>query len=132
MYGWGSSDIITISGLAVKVYTAYKDTPDNHRHISGSEEASSLQILRHIESATLDNGDQQEGPELLKGCQSILENLNSLIEKEGGLISTNTSQGFEKIGPGAEVIATMRARLIFNAILLNSFIQRFLFPGCYY
>ena len=36
-------DIIAISGLAVKVYTAYKDAPDDYKHIS--EEVVALKIL---------------------------------------------------------------------------------------
>ena len=41
--GWGVGDILAISGLAVKVYTAYKDAPDDYRHIS--DEVESLQAI---------------------------------------------------------------------------------------
>lgn len=37
--------IIIISGLAIKVQTAYKDSPDNYRHIYISEEVEELRNL---------------------------------------------------------------------------------------
>ena len=131
MYGWSVGDIIAISRLAAKVYTAYKDAPDNYRHIS--EEVRSLQILinkavRHVESTTLCDEDKQEGQEVLKGCQSVLENLNSLIEKYKSLASTNRGLVFKRVKLGTEDIATLRARLTSNIVLLSGFIQRSDFP----
>ena len=127
-------DIIAISGLAVKVYTAYKDAPDDYRHIS--DEVKSLQIIinkaaRHFERTTLDDNTRQEGQDVLKGCQNVLEDLNSLIEKYNSLASTsaNTSlQVLKRVKLGTEDIATLRVRLISNTGLLNGFIQRFDIP----
>lgn len=87
-FGWSVGDIIAISRLAAKVYTAYKDAPDDYRHIS--DEVKSLQIIidkaaQHFESTTLSTNNRQEGQEVLKGCQNVLEDLNSLIEKYKGL-----------------------------------------------
>lgn len=42
-FGWSVGDIIAISRLAVKVYTAYKDASDDYKHIS--IEVESLKIL---------------------------------------------------------------------------------------
>ena len=124
-------DIIVISRLATKVYTAYKDAPDDYRNIS--DEVKSLQIIinkaaRHFESTTLNTSSRQEGQEVLKGCQNVLEDLNSLIEKYNGLSSTNTSQILKRVKLGMEDITTLRIRLISNTGLLNSFIQRFDMP----
>ena len=131
MFGWGVGDIIAISQLAVKVYTAYKDAPDDYRNIS--DEVESLQIIinkaaRHFESTTLDDNSRQEGQKVLKGCQNVLEDLNSLIEKYNSLPSSNTSQVFKRVKLGTEDIANLRVRLISNTGLLNSFIQRFDIP----
>ena len=120
-------DIIVISELAVKVYTAYKDAPDNYRHIS--DEVKSLHIrinkaIKLFKSSTLSDSDRQEGQEVLKGCQNVLEDLNSLIEKYNGLASADTSQVFKRVQLGMEDIATLRARLVSNTVLLNGFIQR--------
>ena len=120
-------NIVSISGLAVKVYTAYKDAPDDYRHISG--EVESLQIIinkaaRYFEGTTLDSNSQQEGQKVLKGCQSVLEGLNCLIEKYNSLASPGTSQVLQRIKLGTEDVATLRVRLIANTGLLNGFIQR--------
>ena len=127
MFGWGVGDIATITTLAVKVYTAYKDAPDSYKHIS--QEVKSLQILidkavPHVERMTLGNNRRQEGQEALKGCQSILEDLNSLIEKYKSLASANRALVFQKVKLGTEDIATLRSRLISSTGLLNGFIQR--------
>ena len=128
MFGWGVGDIITISRLAAKVYTAYKDAPDDYRHIS--DEVESLQILidkaaRHFQSTTLDNNSQQEGQKALKGCKNVLEDLNSLIERYNSSGSSRTSQVLQRIKLGTEDVASLRVRLISNTGLLNGFIQRF-------
>ena len=132
IFGWGVGDIATITTLAVKVYTAYKDAPDSYKHIS--QEVKSLQILinkavPHVEKTTLSDNCRQEGQEALKGCQSILEDLHSLIEKYKDLTATNRSQVFQKVKLGTEDIATLRSRLISNTGLLNGFIQRSNIPS---
>ena len=127
-FGWGVGDIMAISGLAVQVYTAYKDAPDDYRHIS--DEVKSLHIIvnkaaRHFESPTLSSNNRQEGQEVLKGCQNVLEDLDSLIQKYNSLASASSSRVLKRIRLGTEDIATLRARLTSNTTLLSSFIQRF-------
>ena len=122
-FGWGVGDIIAISRLAVKVYTAYKDAPDNYKHIA--EEVNSLQVMinkavEHFKGTTLSNNDRQEGQKVLKGCESVLGDLNSLIERY-----KYTNQAFQRVKLGTEDVATLRARLTSNATLLSSFIRRF-------
>ena len=123
MLGWGLGDIIAISQLAVKVRTAYKDAPDNYRHIS--EEVKSLQTMidkavHHFNSPTLNSNNRQEGQKVLEGCESVLEDLDSLIEKY------NSLSPVKKVQLGIiEDIPTLRARLISNTGFLNSFIQRY-------
>ena len=132
-FGFGAGDIMAISKLASKVYTAYtayKDAPSDYKHVA--EEVKSLQIIintaaQHFESPALSDNNRQDGQEVLKGCQSILEDLNSLIDKYNSLApnSTNKSQAFQRVMLGMEDIATLRARLISNTTLLSSFIRRF-------
>ena len=130
-FGYGVGDIMAISRLAVKVYTAYKDAPDDYRNIS--DEVVSLDIIikkaaRHFESTTLSHDEQQEGLEVLKGCENVLKDLDSLIGKYQSLASISTSQVLQRVKLGTEDIATLRARLISNTGLLNGFIQRFDIP----
>ena len=127
-FGYGGGDIIAISALAIKVYTAYKDAPDDYRYIA--EEVIALQILidkvsQHFKSTTIGSSDCDDGQKVLKGCQSVLEDLNSLIEKYKVLASTNKRQVFKRVKLGKEDIATLRQRLISNTGLLNGFVRRF-------
>ena len=126
-FGYSVGDMMAISGLAVKVYTAYKDAPDDYRNIS--DEVVSLHIIinkaaRHFESTTLSHDEQQEGLKVLKGCENVLKELDSLIAKYDGLDSANI---FQRVKFGGKDIATLRERLVSNTGLLNSFIQRFVF-----
>ena len=108
-------DILAISKLAAKVYTAYKVAPNDHKNIT--EEVKSLQGMiskaaQHFKSTTLSDNDRRVGQEVLKGCQSVLEDLNSLIEKHKSLVSTDRRLVFKRVKLGEEDIATLRARLI--------------------
>ena len=131
MFGCGVGDIATITTLAVQVYTAYKDAPGTYKHIS--QEVMSLEILikkagRYIESTTLSDDDRQEGLEAMKGCKSILEDLNALLKKYNSLASPKTGQVFKRVKLGTEDITTLRMRLIESIVLLTSFSQRFDIP----
>ena len=64
----------------------------------------------------------------MRSCQSVLEDLNSLIEKYNSLSSAKSGRIFKKVQFGTEDIANLRARLISNTGLLNGFIQRFYIP----
>ena len=139
-------DIMAISRLAFKVYTACKDAPDEYGNIS--DEVKSLHIVldsaaQHFKSTTLSDDKQQKGQEVLRGCQNLLEDPDSLIGKYNSLapastststsISTSrsTSQVLQRVRLGTslvlgtEDITTLRARLTSNTTLLSSFIQRF-------
>ena len=128
MFGWGVGDIIAISQLARNVYAAYKDAPSNYRYIC--EEVMSLHVTvkkaeQHYKSPTLSDNNRQQGQVVLKGCQSVLEDLNSFIEKYKSLASADKKLVFKKVKLGTEDIATLRARLTSNMVSLNGFIQRF-------
>ena len=129
--GFGVGDVLAIIALARRVHTAYNDAPGDYRNIS--VEVKSLQILvnkaaLHFESSSLSENNRQQGQEVLRGCQVVLEDLNALIEKYPSLASTNTNQIVQRIRLGKEDIAALRLRLISNTCLLNGFIQRFSIP----
>ena len=139
-FGYGVGDIMAISGLALKVCTAYKDAPGDYKNIS--DEVESLHIIinkaaQHFEGPTLSNNShwQQEGQKVLRGCQNVLEDLDALIEKYNSLASASTGSDSGQVLQrlklsaslvlGTEDIATLRARLTSNTTLLNGLIQRF-------
>ena len=134
MFGWNTGNVVAISQLAAKVYAAYKDAPDEYRHIS--ERVISLQVIintavQHSESTTLNEHYLEEGQEVLQGCRGILEDLNSLteklawLEKYNSLASANTRLIRKRIMLGTEDITILRQRLISNTVLLQGFIQRY-------
>ena len=127
LFGWGVGDIIAVSQLAMKVYTVYKDAPDEYRHIS--EEVRSLQIIidgaiHYFKGGTLSDNKQREGQEVLQGCQSVLEELESLIEKYQSIASGKKWQFFKKVKFGNYDIMAIRIRLTSNTSLLTNFIRR--------
>ena len=131
-FGFGVGDIMAISQLATKVYTGYKDAPNDYKNVA--EEVKSLQIIinnaaHHFKGTYLTENCRKDGQEVLKGCRSVLEDLNSLIEKYKSLASANTSQAFQRIKFGTEDIPNLRARITSNATFLSSFIRRYF---CYY
>ena len=69
-FGYGVGDFMAISGLALKVCTAYRGTPGNYRNIS--DEVESLHIIinkaeHHFDSTTLSDNSRQEGHTVLRG-----------------------------------------------------------------
>ena len=122
-------DIIVVSGLAIKVQTAYKDAPHDFRHIS--EEVEALQVLigkvtQHFKSITgIGSDSRNEGQKVLKSCQSVLEDLNSLFEKYKEKGRAFTIQGLPFLGVrlGEENIISLQERLIFNTGLLHGFVH---------
>ena len=117
------SDIIVILGLAIKVQTVYKK---DYRHIS--EEVEELRILidkvaRHFRGKTMSSNDRHYGENIVKGCQSVLEDLNSLMEKYRRR-STNKKLAFMRVRLGNDVTA-LQVRLISNTASLNGFVRRY-------
>ena len=63
-FGYSVGDIMAVSRLALKVYTAYKDAPNDYRNIS--DEVKSLHIIieeatRHFDESTLLSTKKQQG-----------------------------------------------------------------------
>lgn len=134
-FGFAVGDVLATSALAVKVYRAYKDAPDVYRHIS--EEVEALQRLideaaQHMTSTTIRSDVLSDGQKILKSCGSVLEDLNSLVEKYNSLSSTNRELDLHRVKLRSEDIATLRSRLISNTTLLSSFIHRFAIQLSYF
>ena len=119
-------DMIAISGLAVRVYIDYKNASD-YKHIS--EDIAALQVLidkfaQHFKSSpTISDDDRHDGQRILKGCQSVLEDLNAFIEKYNRLASINKSLVLNRIKLGKNDIKVLHVRLISNTSLLNGFFR---------
>ena len=67
---------IAVSKLAVRVYSAYEDAPDDYRNIAN--EVKSLHIIinnaaLHFESTTLSDNKRQEGQVVFNSAYGIRE-----------------------------------------------------------
>ena len=130
LYGSGMVDVIAVSKLAIKVYTAYQNAPGEYKNIS--EEVMSLRIvvdraIHYFEGDTLSDNERHEGQKVLQGFQSVLEDLDSLIKKNKSIASAKRKrwQFFKRVKFSNSNITALRRRLTSNGILFNSFIQRF-------
>ena len=129
--GLDAGSFISISALAINVYAAYKDTPDDHRNIS--EEVAALQILidkaaKHFKGAAISSDDCHDGRRILKGCYTVLQDLHSLIKKHKRLASSNERLVLTGVPLGREDITALQGRLISSTVLLNGFVRRFVVP----
>ena len=119
-------DIIVISGLAIRTSIAFKEAPRDYRHIS--EDAAVLKHLidrvsPHFKRITISSNDRHHGQEVLKGCQSVLEDLMALIEKYKRLACINQRLVLNGVKLGKENITTLQVRLMSNTSLLNGFVR---------
>ena len=120
-------DIIAIVGLAIRVSIVYKDAPVNYRHIS--EEVTALKLLidkvaPHFKGTTISQEDYHYGEKVLRDCQSVLEDLNSFVEKYKRLASINGRLIFEGVKLDKDDISSLQVRLISNTVLLTGFTRR--------
>ena len=121
---WGAGNFITISALAINVYTAYKDDIDDQGYISS--EVAALRTLinkaaQHFKTTPRGSDSRPHGQSVLIHCQRVLENLDSFARRYNSLPSTTKRQ---VILSKREIVA-LRESLISNTILLNGFVRRF-------
>ena len=120
-------DIIAITGLAARVSIAYKDASGDYRHISREVAALKLLIERvapHFKSNTISREDYHYGERVLRGCQGVLEALNSFIGKYERLASINKRLVLNRVKLGKQDITALQVQLVSNTVLLNGFIRR--------
>lgn len=122
-------NFIALSGLAMKVHTDYKNILHDYRQIS--EEALALHVLsgkaaQHLKGTAISSDDQCYGRKVLRGCQDVLEELNSLVERYKSLAAINERLAKVKLSKGGIIV--LQERLISDTVLLNGFIRRFVIP----
>ena len=78
-FGVGVGDVLAVSTLALKVYTAYKEAPNELRNIS--DEINSLRIMtekgeQRLRNTTLTDTEKTQLSEILQGCENLLQDLD--------------------------------------------------------
>ena len=120
-------DIIAVAGLAIRVSIAYKDAPNDYRHIS--KEATALKTLvdkatPHVKGTTISGEDHHYGKKVLKECQSVLEDLDSFISKYKRLASLNKRLVLNSVKLGKKDITVLHEQLVSKTVLFNGFVRR--------
>ena len=110
----------------MKVHTDYKNILHDYRQIS--EEALALHVLsgkaaQHLKGTAISSDDQCYGRKVLRGCQDVLEELNSLVERYKSLVAINERLAKVKLSKGGIIV--LQERLISDTVLLNGFVRRF-------
>ena len=127
---FGCGDIIAISELAARVITGYIDAPEDYGHISNDVKALGDMIddaKEHFEGTYLSDKRRETGQVVLKGCESVLADLNDLVEKYKSLDS-NKKLDWNRIKFVKEDITPLRQRLITNTGFLTNFLGESVIP----
>lgn len=133
-FGFGVGDFLTVSQLALRVYSAYKGAPDELRNIS--DEINSLhdvvnKVQSQFEGSSPGPEDKEKLKKVLQGCQNVLKDLDELLVKYEAMTSDTNKNGLgvgrvvDRVKWGQENITELRARLTSNTTLLNTFISRY-------
>jgi len=125
-------DFLGVAKLAWTVYNGYKDAPGDFQNLS--DEIKSLHNIVNSDILTAKNltsEEQERLREILQGCSNVLKDLDNLLTKYKRLGSPEGSslRALDRARWGQEDIVELRARLISNTTLLNTFVARYVqFP----
>ncbi|KAI9774257.1 MAG: hypothetical protein M1840_004151 [Geoglossum simile] len=124
-FGYSVGDIVLLGQLAWKAYRSCKDAPGSFKNIS-HEVLSLHALLKEIEEnlsvETLSSARQARLEIIGDGCHSVLEELQSLVDKYESL-GTQSKRTWDRMKWGSNDIAELRSRLTSNTLLLTAFIS---------
>jgi hypothetical protein len=124
-FGYSASDFVTVGTLAWNVYKSCKAAPESFANISG-EVLSLHAVVKEAEETVFAQPLSPEKQDRLKvvgdGCQHVLEDLQSLVDKYQRL-GTQSRRTWDRMRWYAEDIVELRSRLTSNTILLNTWIR---------
>ena len=128
-FEFGVGDFLAVSKLALDVYTAYKDAPEDFTNISGEIESLHIIVNRcedKFQGKPLNSEERVQLWRILQGCTNVLNDLDKLYIKYMSLGSAqgSSSRATDRIQWSQENIAELRARLTSNTTLLSAFIAR--------
>src|SRR5579862_6858515 len=124
-FGYSVGDIIVLGQLAWKAYKSCKDAPESFQNIS-REVLSLHALIKEMEeilaAQTLSSSRQARLKTIGDGCCSVLEELQSLVDKYESL-GTQSKRTWDRMKWGCNDIAELRSRLTSNTILLTAFMR---------
>ena len=121
-FGFSISDFIAVGELALRVYRAYRDAPEQFAAIS-TEVGSLHLILKEVECTwkeQLPTEKEREFEQIVNGCKSVLGDLEKLLRKYK-TIGKKTRWTWDRLKWHQDDIVELRLRVISHVGLLQSF-----------
>lgn len=125
-FGVGAGDLIAITTLAWNLYKSCRESSEEFKRIS-QEVASLHVVLKETEEYLEETKGKSLSPTrgerlltLVKGCQGVLEDLKTLVDKYESL-GTPQQRAWDRAKWGLENLADLRDRIMSNATLLSAF-----------
>jgi hypothetical protein len=124
-FGYGVGDFVLLGQLAWQAYKSCKDAPESFKNIS-TEVLSLHVVLKEVEeslsSYSLPQSKQASLGSIASGCQDVLRDLQSLVDKYKSL-GSQTKRTWDRLRWHSNDIAELRARLTSNIMLLTAFLR---------
>ena len=123
--GFSAGDFFVVGQFAWRIYKECKEAPESFGNLS--QEVLSLHaLLKEVEEAysrqTLSQSQRERLAAVRDGCQSVLEDLQKVIDQYASL-GSQSRRTWDRVGWSNEQIAELRARLTSNITLLTAFIR---------
>ncbi|CRK13231.1 hypothetical protein BN1708_002587 [Verticillium longisporum] len=123
-FGVGIGDVVLVSGLAWKLFKAYKDASEDFKQVS-TDLMSLHAVLRETEDylqehTDLDTSRINRLHMLCDACKPILDELESLITRYDSL-GTQAQRTWDRMRFGLQELADLRSRLISSTTMLSAF-----------
>jgi hypothetical protein len=124
-FGYSVGDIVAIGTLAWGVFKSCKEAPESFGNIS-SEVLSLHAVLKEAEETIFVrplSANRQEGLKAVgDGCHGVLKDLDKLVKNYESL-GTQTKRTWDRMRWNTGNVSELRARLISNTLLLNTWIR---------
>jgi hypothetical protein len=124
-FGTSVGDFITVGKLVRQAYQLWNDAPDSFKNIS-SEVLSLHALLNEVDETLsgqpLSRSQQARLATIRSGCDSILRDLQSIVERHKSLGSLNKRARDRLTWPSGD-IGELRGRLTSNTALIGAFMR---------
>ena len=124
-FGYGVSDFLKLCEVSWSIYKACRDAPTSFGQVA--QEVLSLEaIMREVgdvlKGESLSPQQQASLQTLRTGCQSVLEELQGLVNKYHSL-GTASKKAWDRLKWSSKSIGEIRTRLTSNTVLLTAYLR---------
>jgi hypothetical protein len=124
-FGFSVGDFIAVGQLGWQVYKSCRDAPESFKNIS-SEVLSLHAVIKEaveiLSGCSLPRSKQERLTVIMSGCQDVLQDLQSLVNRYESL-GSQTKHTLDRLKFSKDEVAELRARLTAHTVLLTAFIR---------